>query len=71
MPQLGRLMENFDILGKIFIVDMSILLLGCKMFVVSISKELEVLSGLFKIGLVREPEYSFAREVLENRKGEV
>jgi hypothetical protein len=41
------------------------------MFVVSIAKELEVLAGLFRIGLVHDQEYSFAKDVLENRKGEV
>jgi hypothetical protein len=41
------------------------------MFAVSIAKELEVLMGLFKIGLVHDSEYSFAKEILENKKGEV
>jgi hypothetical protein len=41
------------------------------MFVIGISKELEVLAGLFRIGLVREQEYSFAKDILENKKGEV
>jgi hypothetical protein len=41
------------------------------MFAVSIAKELEVLMGLFRIGLVHDTEYSFAKEVLENRKGEI
>lgn len=35
------------------------------------SLELETLNRLLKIGLVRKPEYNFARTVLERQIGEV
>ncbi len=41
------------------------------MFAVNIAKELEVLTGLLKTGLVHDEEYSFAKEILENRRGEI
>lgn len=36
-----------------------------------LSKEIETLERLHKSGLLSETEYTFARAVLENRKGEL